>query len=152
MKKKLFLPVTIGLAIFLIGAVIAFLMMRHFKLSPEYYNTDGFHKINSSELESLINQKKSFALFIYQPSCQTSDDFEQILTDFSQEHQIKFEKVAFSDIRKTDLVPGLQYYPSLALYRSGKLITFIKADSDEDLEIVASKDSFTNWWKRYIKD
>ncbi len=152
MKKKLLLPIIISLMAFLGGAVIVFLMMKHFKLSPEYYNTDGFHKIDSSELENLIDQKKSFALFIYQPSCRTSDDFEKILADFSQEYQVKFEKVAFSDIRKTDLVPGLQYYPSLALYRNGKLITFIKADSDEDLKIVTSKDGFTNWWKRYIKD
>ena len=60
-----------------------------FYLEDKYYEKSGFVDIDNTKLNELIDSKESFALFIYQPACVTSSDFEQVLYDFSQSNNIK---------------------------------------------------------------
>lgn len=150
MKKKWLIVGEIVVAAVLVVAGV-WLWPRKFALSPEYVGKSGFVEVNKEELTRLLDEEKSLALFIYQPDCKASEDFEKILTSFSEKEQVTFVKVAFSDVRKTEIVPDLKYYPSVALYNKGKIVDFLKTNEDEDMSAYQSEEGFTKWWEKYIR-
>ena len=81
MKKKI---LVISCFILLIAAVgIGMFIFKDrkqmFSLEEKYYGQSGIKEITENELEKLREEKESFAVFIYQPMCVTSSDFEEVL-------------------------------------------------------------------------
>lgn len=141
-----------GIVVAVAVAVLCFyLWPRKFELSAEYYDNSEFLSIDAEELQDLIDEKKSFALLVYQSACQASEDFEKIVEEFSEQEQISFEEISFPEAKNSGLVEGLTYYPSVALYRDGKMVTFLKTDEGDDLTAYQSLSGFTEWWGKYIK-
>lgn len=152
MKKKIALGVGIGVVAVAIAAVVfCVLGAGRFALESEYYGENGYETIDVQQLQDLIAEKKSFALLISKPACTASTDFEKIVTEFSEKYQIGFEKIDFVEVRDAKLIEGLKYNPSMALYHEGKLVTFLSADEDNDLEAYQSEAGFAKWWRKYVK-
>ncbi len=153
MKKKL--VISLSLIFILITIFITILIInknkKPFYLEDNYYGVNSMTEINIDELNKLIDNKKSFAVFIYQPLCITSSDFESILSDFLIDAQISIYKIAFSDIKETNIGKSVKHYPSFIIYNKGKIVDFLEADKDEDVEYYLSKDGFTSWFKRHVK-
>lgn len=122
-----------------------------FYLEEKYYGDSVFNEIESNDLNNLINDKESFAIFIHQPFCSTSYEFNKILTKFAEENKISFYKMSFDEMKKTVMYENIKYYPSFALYNNGKLIDFLEADSDEDLNRYKDMEEFKNWFNGYIQ-
>ena len=153
MKKK----VTISLLIlFLISILIANILIinkkeKVFYLENSYYGKNNMTEININELNKLIDNKESFAVFVYQPLCITSTNFESILKDFLEENKISIYKIAFSNIKNTKIGKTIKYYPSFIIYNKGKMIDFLEANKDEDIKYYTSKKEFESWFTKYIK-
>lgn len=122
-----------------------------FYLEEKYYGDSVFNEIESNDLNILINDKESFAIFIHQPFCSTSYEFNKILTKFAEENKISFYKMSFDEMKKTVMYENIKYYPSFAIYNNGKLIDFLEADSDEDLNRYKDMEEFKNWFNSYIQ-
>jgi len=122
-----------------------------FYLEEKYYGDSVFNEIESNDLNNLINDKESFAIFIHQPFCSTSYEFNKILTKFAEENKISFYKMSFDEMKKTVMYENIKYYPSFAIYNNGKLIDFLEADSDEDLNRYKDMEEFKNWFNSYIQ-
>lgn len=120
-------------------------------LDAEYYGNSGFTTIDSTELGEMIDAKRSFLVFVYQPDCRTSDDFEQVATEFSDTYHISMYKIAYSSLRNSFLLPELKYYPSLIVYHDGEAVNFLRADVDADLPAYKSVDDLKVWLEQYIK-
>lgn len=147
-------------SIILLGVSILFIifMMNKkddtFDLEERYYNNlnenNLFSEIDSQELNGLISNKESFAVFIYQPMCVTSSDFEQVLHDFQQKYSVSFHKIAFSVISDTVLGEKIKYYPSFAIFRDGKLVDYLESNKNEDIEYYKSSDGFKKWFTKFV--
>ena len=120
-------------------------------LEEKYYGNSVFNEIDSNDLNDLINDKESFAIFIHQPFCSTSYEFNKILTMFAEENKISFYKISFDEMKKTVMYENIKYYPSFAIYNNGKLIDFLEADSNEDLNRYKDMEEFKNWFNSYIQ-
>ena len=107
---------------------------KTFSLSEEYYKTNSFDELDKESFNELIDKKKSFAIFIYQPLCTTSYEFNKILTEFAEDYQISFYKMSFANMKNTNLNDSIKYYPSLAIFHEGKLIDYLDANDDDDIE------------------
>lgn len=126
MKKKflLFLTPIIILIVILGLFVFSNIGNRKFYLEDSSYGQAGFTEIGASELDQLITNQKSFVLFIYQPACVTSADFEEILTAATQEKSSLFTKSPSLSLHK--LRSAIVYHiilPSQFLRREN-LLTF----------------------------
>ena len=73
MKNKI---ITILTSLFILTIVITAVVIlivnknkKPFYLDSNYYGTDSIKEIRIDELNRLIDNKKSFAIFIYQPKC-----------------------------------------------------------------------------------
>lgn len=153
MKKKVVLWLAILFVLFVTISVILFINKREkaFYLEDSYYGTNDMIELKNDELNKLIDKKESFAVFIYQPLCITSSDFENILSQFLEDNQTRIYKIAFSNIKETDLGKSVKYYPSFIIYNKGKMVDFLEADKDEDVRYYSSKDEFESWFTRYVK-
>ena len=87
-----------------------------FSLDEEYYQNNSFNELDKNTFDDLIINKKTFAIFIYQPLCSTSYEFNKILTEFANQYRISFYKMSFSDMKETKLKEYIKYYPSLVIY------------------------------------
>ncbi len=122
-----------------------------FYLEDKYYGTSVFIEIEAKELTALIENKESFAVFIHQPFCSTSYEFNKVLVEFAEENKISFYKISFDEMKKTELYDKVKYYPSFAIYKDGKLIDFLDAESDEDLNRYKETEAFESWFNEYVE-
>ncbi len=151
MKKRTVIGIiVIAVAVVAVGAAVIF-WPRTFDLSTEYREQSGFTEIDTEQLKKLIEEKKSFALFVYQPGCITSEDFEKNLTSFSEKEKVRLEKIKFSEAKSSGLVGELRYYPSVALYHDGELVTYLRTDRNDDMSAYETEAGFAAWWHKYVK-
>lgn len=160
MRKKIGMIAIITFIVILLTVSVVLVIERNmirktgnflFYLDEKYYGTGVFMEITPEELVALIDRKESFAIFIHQPFCSTSYEFNKVLTEFANEEQISFYKISFDDMQKTSLGETIAYYPSLAIYKEGELIDFLDAESDEDLNKYKDKAAFAEWFGGYIQ-
>lgn len=149
-KKILLILLSIIISIILITFLVSSYIKKTFFLENKYYGSKSVNEIKINDLNKLIDNKESFAVFVYQPMCTTSSDFEEVLNDFLEENQISIYKIAYSDIKNTDIGKTVKYYPSFIIYRNGKLIDFLESDKDEDVNYYRSKEGFEQWFTKYV--
>ena len=121
-----------------------------FYLESECYSNSGIIEIDNNKFNELVQNKKSFVVFIYDPICITSNNFSEILTEFSSDNQIKFYKMSFENMKSTELNNKIKFYPSLVLINKGKLVDYLDAESDEDKEYYKNIDAFEKWFYSYV--
>lgn len=103
MKKKIIIAVLLLLVdVLSIVLIIERNMIQKtsnfmFYLEEKYYGSGSFNEIGVNELTNLIDNKESFAIFIHQPFCAISYEFNRILTLFAQDQQISFYKISFEE-------------------------------------------------------
>ena len=149
MNKKLFIiPILLLIAIIIV--IIKSLPDNKFYLEDNYYGKSQIIEIDKDKLENLIDDKESFALFIYQPACVNSSNFEKVIKEFLEENSITIYMIAFSSIKETSLGENVKYYPSFAIYNKGKLIDNLEADKNDDLKYFESKKGFKEWFTSYV--
>ena len=141
--------------ILLLGFIVLFLVgcsNQHeiFSLEEKYYNSDRITEIDIDTFNELMDDKESFAIFIYQPLCVTSTNFENVLNKFLDEYQISFYKMSFSDMKETVLASDIRYYPSFAVIHEGELVGALDANSDEDITYYETVDGFVSWFSSYV--
>lgn len=121
-----------------------------FYLDEEYYHNNAVTEIKMNDLKQLQSEAKSFAVFIYQPMCAASNDFETVLQAFTKEQQLRIYKLPFSEIKGTSLENDILYYPSFVIYHQGNMKAFLDANSDDDLPYYRSKEGFQQWFTQYV--
>lgn len=152
MKNKL--PIILSVALVaVVVAVCVFLSFAKpvpFRLDESYYNDAAIETIPADNLQRLVNDRASFAVFVSQPSCRTSADFEKILQSFIAEHPVHFYEIAFSDLKNLPFAEDVRFYPSFLIFKDGKLVDFLEADSDDDASAYTSLDGFTTWFTKQV--
>lgn len=158
MKKKFIISLLLVL-ILIIGVVIFIIFHNNnnlkidepFYLEEKYYEKNDITEIKNDELNKLVDKKESFVVFVYQPLCAASSKFEDVLLDFLEDNQIGIYKIAFSNIKNTNLGKKIKYYPSFIVYYKGKIVDYLRSDKDADIDYFTSKEGFRNWLSKYIR-
>ena len=133
MKRKLLiiLPAALIVIIAVVCGLIFVLHPAPFRLDDQYYGEASLETISADHLQRLVDEKSSFAVFVSQPACRASDNFEKVLQSFVAEHPMKFYEIAFSDLENLPFVAGVRFYPSFLIFKKGKLVDFLEADNDD---------------------
>lgn len=121
-----------------------------FSLEEKYYTNDSFNELDIDTFNNLIDDKESFAIFIYQPLCSTSYEFNEVLTEFAKDYRISFYKMPFSVMKETELKDQIKYYPSLVIYHDGKIVDYLDANSGQDANYYKSVYEFKKWFSSYV--
>lgn len=152
MKNKLFIiiPTVLIVAMAAVCAIIFTLQPASFRLDDRYYDDAALETISADDLQRLVDEKSSFAVFVSQPSCRTSADFEKILQSFIVEHPLHLYEIAFSDLKTLPVADEVRFYPSFLIFKNGKLVNFLEADSNDDASAYTSLDGFITWFTQQV--
>lgn len=121
------------------------------KLEDKYYKRSEFIDVDHSKVNDLIKSKESFVVFIYQPMCTMSSEFEELLDEYMDIRKISIYKMSFSDMKKTSLKDTVRFYPSFIIFKDGEVVDFLDADSDEDTNRYKILKAFKEWVESYIE-
>lgn len=121
-----------------------------FYLEEKYYGKNTMKEIRAEELEGLVEEKESFAVFVHEPLCSASYSFHKVLKEFGETHQLSFYKITFEDMQSTDLKKDVKYYPSFVIYKEGEPVAYLDAESDEHLPYYETVEGFEQWFSRFV--
>ncbi len=107
-------------------------------------------KINSERLKQLEDDGESFVLFISLPSCPTANEFKNMLTSYVKDKQINIYQIYNTEIDNTLISQKIKYFPTLVICKNGKVMTYLKADSDQDKQYYENVQSLDNWFNKYV--
>ena len=117
-----------------------------FSLTDKYYNIGEFISIASSDIKS----DESFILYTYNNFCALPIHCENIFKEVLEKYQIDALSIPFDEFKNTSFYNEVKYAPSILLIQNGKLIAYLKADSDDDYDKYQKVEEFEKWLEKYI--
>ena len=58
--------------------------------------------------------------------------------------------ITFENFKKTDFYKEVKLAPSILIIKEGKIVTYLRADSDEDFDRYQDTEAFEKWLNKYI--
>ena len=131
-------------------------------LLSEYRNTDGsqleIRKLAENEdkvaeyFENLVKEKKDFVLYVSLPICNgDAAKFKEFVLDFQRKNHISFYYLTSDFVKETSLYNTVKFFPSVIIYKDGKITNYLKYDSDEDKEFYKSYEGFEKWIRANVE-
>ena len=148
------LVAVIGGTVLFLGAVGGWFGGSKVTLDAEYYcgeECDGeMMELSGVKYEELVRNGGSFVVFVDQSGCTTAERLRGYVADYAREIGVKVYRMMFSEMKETSLHDFVKYYPSVAVVSRGRVVGYLRADSDEDADIYNSYEIFKRWIKRYL--
>lgn len=117
-------------------------------LSDMFYNKGNFIEIDSKSLEDYSNT--TYLLFTYNNFCSLPISCEKIFKSFASYYKIDFLSMPFSEFKNTYLYDTVKYAPSVLIVENNKIIAYLDANKDDDLEKYQDVNKFKDWINNYI--
>lgn len=144
----------VGGAVLFVGAVSGWFGNNKVVLDTEYYCgescDDRMMELTGTEYEELMKDGKSFVVFVDQNGCTTADRLRGYVMDFANSRGIRAYRMMFADARETSLHDYVKYYPSVVMVSRGRVVSYLRADSDEDADYYNDYEMFVSWMNRYL--
>ena len=115
-------------------------------LTDSYYNKGEFIEVN--DLTNLDND--TYVVFAYNNFCNFSVPCDKIFESFMTKYNIDFIKIPFDKFKETYLYNEVKYAPSIIVVSDRKVITYLDANKDEDLDKYQDEKAFEKWLNNYI--
>ena len=157
-KKATIIKLTVALVVVVVGGILfvgaasGWFSESKVVLNEEYYGEGAsFMELSSSEYEELISDGKSFVIFVDQNGCTTAERLKGYMTEYMAKSGILAYRMIFSEAKESSLHNEVKYYPSVVIVSKGKVVAWLKADSDEDAPMYNNYEDFDKWMKKYLK-
>ena len=121
-----------------------------FDLKEEYYTEARLDEVELDGLKKLIDDKESFGVFVYLPGCTSCAAFSVVLDDFLKDNQVVFYKTQIKYAKETEIGSKIKYAPSFVVFKEGKVVSYLDAESDKDKPVYETKENFKEWLTKYI--
>ncbi len=122
--------------------------IEKFYLADKYYNVGEYITVNSDELEQIKND--SMIIYTYNNYCNLPIHCETIFKEFMEENKIDFISIPYDEFKKTSFNKEISYAPSVLIVNQGKIVDYLKADSDNDYDKYQKVDVFKEWLEEYV--
>lgn len=154
-KKKRWVWVAALVALVAIGILLAggangWFDGNKIELDVEYYTNRGFMGLTATEYDSLVDNKKSFVVFVDQFGCTTADRLREFMKQYMEKNEIAVYRIMFEEMKETRLHDFVKYYPSVAIIDEGEVKMYLRADSNDNAIIYNSYEDFGRWMDEYI--
>ena len=143
MSKK-FSIVIIILLIFLISGC----KNNRFYLEDKYYKEGKLIEINSNDFKKI--EKESYILFTYNNYCKFSIPCDKVFEKFVKKYNISIVSIKYDEFKKISLNKKVKYAPSLIIVNKGKVIDFLDANSNNDVNKYQDLNELKAWINKYI--
>ena len=117
-------------------------------LSDNYYNNGEFIELKSNDLLDKVND--TYLLFTYNNYCSLPIPCEDIFKSFAKKYKIDFISMPFGEFKNTEFYNTVEYAPSVLRIKDNKIVAYLDANSDKDLEKYQDLKEFELWLDKYI--
>ena len=117
-------------------------------LSNEFYSEGNFKEINNDSINEYNN--KTYLLFTYNNYCSLPIPCDKIFLEVAKKNNISILSMPFSEFKKTVFYDTVKYAPSIIIVDKSKVIKYLDANKDEDLEKYQDVDKFEKWLNENI--
>lgn len=134
-----------------VAAVSGWFDQSKVTLESEYYGEgSGYMELSPDKYKELIDNKKSFVVFVDQGGCTTADRLRQYVLDYAKEKGILVFRIMFDKMKETSMHETVKYYPSFVVIKEGKIAGYLRADVDEDAPAYNDYGEFKAWVENYL--
>ena len=149
MKKRI-LFVLVAVVVLVVG-VIVFITQQNsrFMLDEEFY-VASVDTVSMSEIQKLIDDKKSFLLFVSQPDCRTADDFRIVTQDLIANYPLSVFEISSADFNQDVIENKVRFYPTLMIFKNGKLVDYLESNNDADVAAYTTVGGLKIWLEQNI--
>ena len=119
-------------------------------LTKKYYDNKKqvFLQVDEQEIKKL--KEETFLLYTYNSYCKFPVPCDSIFEQFMKDNNITILSIPYEKYKLTDYVKKVKYAPSVLIINKNKVIAYLDADKDEDVNKYQDIEEFTNWVKEYI--
>ncbi len=150
MKKKII--IILGVVLLIVISTIYLLSKNTTKdkiyLTDKYYNNNKFIEVNNKELSKL--NKENYILFTYNNYCTLPIPCEYIFEEFMNKYNISIISIPFKEYKKTNYYKKVKYAPTIIIINKGKVVAYLDANSNSDLNKYQDIKEFEQWISNYI--
>lgn len=148
-KRTLVLGTVIIVALCIIGGLAFWCFNKNsgkIQLEKELYGRSEAIDIDAGKYQDLVAQKKSFVILVDKPGCVTTETMRENMKDMN----FRYYRIMLDEMKASTLHDYVKLAPSVAIVNKGKVITWLKADSNEDVERYNDKKALKDWLESYI--
>ena len=121
-----------------------------FHLDDKYYGDYKFIDVDNAKIDKLQKEKASYMVFTFNPYCQFQKPCDEVFEQFMQDNNISIYNIPFAEFKETELYNKVKYAPSVILINKGKIVAYLDANSNDDLDKYQEVDAFKEWVERYV--
>lgn len=147
MKNKIVTAI-IFVVVVAVTAYVVITKDDRFYLSDDYYNNSSFIEINSEQIDALYNKK--YLLFTYNNYCSFEIPCDKIFEKFSSDYNIEILSISFEQFKNTQFYKIVKYAPSVMIISNNKVVAYLDAENNNDVDKYQSVDAFKEWLEKYI--
>ncbi|MBO7560989.1 hypothetical protein J6T21_03080 [Candidatus Saccharibacteria bacterium] len=117
-------------------------------ISSEFIGNTTRNELTAEKYQKLKDEKKSFILISHLPDCQAK--ILGFMKQYSEEHQIAVNYMLWSEYHAIEKNSGIKYAPTVVIYNNGKIVDFLKSDSDADTAKYNNYEDFRAWLDSFV--
>ncbi len=148
MNKKVVIVIMCLITLFVVGCSNNEETTGKIVLESKYYGDSKLIEIDSDLFKKISNE--NYILYIYNNYCNLEVPCENIFKDYMDKYKISFLSMPFEEFKNTKFYKTIKYAPSVIIVRNGDIVSYLKSDSDEDLDKYQDVDEFSKWINSYI--
>lgn len=119
-----------------------------FSLDDKYYKNEII-EVNSKDIKKL--EKSSYVVFTYNNFCNLKVPCNKIFEKGMKELDITLLSLPFEEMKKTFIYKTVEYAPSVVLINNGKVVAYLDANKEADLDKYQDTEKFKKWILKYIE-
>ncbi len=117
-------------------------------LDDKFYGNNEYIEIESDYLEN--EPINNYVIFVHNSFCSLRVPCQNIFKQYMEKYNISFLSINIDEYKKTYLYEKVKYAPSVIVVSEGKVIAYLDAEKDEDLDKYQDLDEFDSWINKYI--
>lgn len=121
---------------------------KTFYLEDKYYNNGEKIELDENSIKDISDE--SYLLFTYNTFCGMAKPCEEIFDAVLKRNNLDYIAISFDKFKKTDYYETVKYAPSFIIIKKGKIVAYLDAEKDEDLDYYQDEDMFEKWLGNYI--
>ena len=153
-QLMLLLVVVVGGTVLFVGAAGGWFGSNKVVLDAEYYcgdDCDGeMAELDGASYEELVQNGGSFVVFVDQGGCTTADRLRGYVENYANNMGVRVYRMMFAEAREASIHDYVKYYPSVVIVSKGRVVGYLRADSDDDADYYNDYEAFREWMGRYL--
>ena len=118
-------------------------------LDSKYYNEGKYINVTKKDLDKLTNN--NYILYVHNSFCAFKIPCETIFKKYMEQNKIDFLSINIDEYKKTTFYKKVKYAPTVLVVSKGKIVAFLDAESDDDINRYQDIDEFTKWIDNYVE-